>query len=241
MSNPYFKFKKFIVWHDKCAMKVGTDGVLLGAWASASHVRRVLDVGTGTGLIALMVAQRFEQAKVIGIEVDESAFFQACDNVNASAWSHRIEIVHADFRTWKYNDINTSKEKYDLIVSNPPYFVDALRSPSEGRSLARHASQLNYESLFGNGSKWLTSGGRMCVIVPAEVVDLVVSTAVKYGLNAVERVNVYSKQGKPLKRVMLAFCSEILPCQTENLFIMNKDGSYSLEYCQLTADFYLKL
>lgn len=237
MSNPYFKFQKFTVWHDKCSMKVGTDGVLLGAWASAPEARRVLDVGSGTGLIALMMAQRFPEAHITGVEVDADAFRQSRDNVQVSPWSGRIELVHADFRLWK----PVADAQFDLIVSNPPYFIDALRPSAEGRSLARHAAGLNYESLFSHSRDLLAEGGRVCVIVPAEVAQLVQNTAVKYGLYPFTRVHVFTKQGKPLKRMMISFGTHIVPCHDNHLCLMDSDGTYSSAYRQLTADFYLKL
>jgi len=218
-------------------MKVGTDGVLLGAWASIPIARRVLDVGTGTGLIALMMAQRYPGAFICGVEVDDQAYVQACNNVQISPWSHRIEIIHADFRVWA----PSSEDKYDLIVSNPPYFINSLRPSVEGRSLARHASQLNYESLFGKGRELLEESGRMCVILPAEVAHLALDTAAKYGLYPAERLNVYTKQGKPLKRVMLAFSTAVELCTTENLCLMDLDGSYSDSYRKIVSKFYLKM
>ena len=118
MSNPYFQFKQFTVWHDQCAMKVGTDGVLLGAWASVERARRILDIGTGTGLVALMLAQRsLPDAKIVALEIDEAAAGQARENVARSPWQERIEVVQADFKKYR------SSDKFDVIVSNPPYLV----------------------------------------------------------------------------------------------------------------------
>ena len=120
MSNPYFQFKQFTVWHDQCAMKVGTDGVLLGAWASVERARRILDIGTGTGLVALMLAQRsLPDAKIVALEIDEAAAGQARENVARSPWQERIEVVQADFKKYR------SSDKFDVIVSNPPYIPAA--------------------------------------------------------------------------------------------------------------------
>ena len=133
MSNPYFQFKQFTVWHDKCAMKVGTDGVLLGAWASVQNAHKILDVGTGTGLVALMLAQRsLPDADIIALEIDEAAAGQARENVTRSPWKERVEVVQTDFRDYQ------SSDKFDVIVSNPPYFVDSLECPDQQRNAARH-------------------------------------------------------------------------------------------------------
>ena len=142
MSNPYFQFKQFTVWHDKCAMKVGTDGVLLGAWASVQNAHKILDVGTGTGLVALMLAQRsLPDADIIALEIDGAAAGQARENVTRSPWKERVEVVQTDFRDYQ------SSDKFDVIVSNPPYFVDSLECPDQQRNAARHNGSLTYEEL----------------------------------------------------------------------------------------------
>ena len=135
MPNPYFQFKQFTVRHDKCAMKVGTDGVLLGAWAPVQDVKRILDVGAGSGLISLQLAQRNPEAVITSVEIDPAAAAQAQENIQSSPWSNRMEVVCCDFR--KYHP----EDKFDLIVSNPPYFVDALRCPDNQRCMARHTSE----------------------------------------------------------------------------------------------------
>ena len=139
MSNLCFEFKQFTVWHDKCAMKVGTDGVLLGAWANVESAKHILDVGTGTGLIALMLAQRTVQADVTAIEIDSMAAIQARENIAHSPWKNRITLFNCDFRYF-HDDL-----KYDLIVSNPPYFVNALKCLDKQRNMARHTDLLYYE------------------------------------------------------------------------------------------------
>lgn len=234
MAEGYFRFKQFTVWHDRCAMKVGTDGVLLGAWAAAENVHRVLDVGCGSGLIALMLAQRFTHAAVVAVEIDGNAALQARENVSSSPWESRIEVVQSDFRAY------TSERLFDLIVSNPPYFVDSLLPPSKDRSLARHATGLNYEVLFSHGRELLAEDGRFCVILPAELESLAVDAAFRHGLHADRKLCVYTKQGKPLRRVLLSFSTSIEPCTTEILCLMNADGSYSEAYKTLTGDFYIK-
>ena len=171
MPNPYFQFKQFTVRHDKCAMKVGTDGVLLGAWAPVQDVKRILDVGAGSGLISLQLAQRNPEAVITSVEIDPAAAAQAQENIQSSPWSNRMEVVCCDFR--KYHP----EDKFDLIVSNPPYFVDALRCPDNQRCMARHTSELNYELLFGHSAHLLSEQGVISIIIPAEVERTVIDTA----------------------------------------------------------------
>ena len=138
MPNPYFSFKQFTVYHDRCAMKVGTDGVLLGAWTDVSGARDILDIGTGTGLIALMLAQRSE-AHIVAVDIDEDAVKQAKENVEKSPWPGRIEVERHDICCFN-SDI-----RYDVIVSNPPYFFNSLKCPDGQRNIARHTVGLNFE------------------------------------------------------------------------------------------------
>ena len=235
MSNPYFEFKQFTVHHDRCAMKVGTDGVLLGAWTPVENRRTALDVGTGTGLIALQMAQRNPGLHVTAIEVDAGAARQAQDNVAQSPWADRIEVVCHDFGDCPLTGT------FDLIVSNPPYFVDALKCPDSRRNAARHAGGLNYDLLFRRSSGLLSDGGCVSVIVPSEVESQVLSAAGNHGLYPLRRMRVHTKPGKPCRRVLMDFGRSLEPCSEQVLCIHQADGSYSPEYVALTGDFYLKL
>ena len=143
MANPYFQFKKFTVWHDKCAMKVGTDGVLLGEWASTERCQRILDVGTGTGLIALMLAQR-STAILDAIDIDSDACLQAQENIAKSPFANRIQVYQTSLSEYMPDE----NIKYDLIVSNPPYFIDSLKCPDTKRNLARHTDTLSLPDLL---------------------------------------------------------------------------------------------
>ena len=172
MAKNSFQFKQFTVYQDRCAMKVGTDGTLLGAWANAPvAAARILDIGTGTGLVALMMAQRFPEAQVTGIDIDENAAQQAQENVVGSPFSDRIMINRED--ATKIDD----KAGYDAIVCNPPYFVDSLTCPQDQRTLARHAVSLTYESLMHAASKLLKPDGILSLVIPADNQDNVESAA----------------------------------------------------------------
>lgn len=235
MSNPYFKFKQFTVWHDKCAMKVGTDGVLLGAWAPMDGIKRILDVGTGTGLISLQLAQRQPDACITAIEIDEAAAQQAEENIARSAWNNRIKVLCCDFANFQ------AENKFELIVSNPPYFVDALKCPDDQRRLARHTETLNYELLFRKSANLLSEQGILGIIIPSEADKNVIDTAWKYHLFPVRRLNVFTKPGKPCRRILLAFGFQDGKCLEDNLYIEMEHNRFSPEYIALTREFYMKI
>lgn len=235
MSNSSFKFKQFTIFHDRCAMKVGTDGVLLGAWAPAGQAEQILDVGTGTGLIALQLAQRNPYAQITAIEIDSEAAGQAAENVSRSPWSDRIEVVCRDFRDY-YSEV-----KFDLIVSNPPYFMDALKCPDGQRRRARHTDSLNYELLFRHSASLLKEQGVVSIIIPSEVEKAVVDAAWNHQLFPSHRMQVFTKPGKPCRRVLLNFCFQAEKCMEENLCIEMNPNEFTPEYVALTKDFYLKM
>lgn len=238
MSTPNFRFKHFTIWHDQCAMKVGTDGVLLGAWApirdewtkgERTNVKRILDVGTGSGLIARMLMQRCPEAEVEGIDVDESAVRQAKEN-GVNAYLSRLQ-------EWNGGP-------YGLIVSNPPYFRNSLKNPDEGRKTARHTDTLSYEELIEHSARLLTKDGQLALILPADEEKLVRELAAENGLQVTRITRVYSKETKPVRRVMLCFAKfEILDCRfqfLEDTLVLEDDkGGRSAAYQELTKDFYL--
>ncbi len=234
MSNPYFQFKKFTVWHDRCAMKVGTDGVLLGAWAPADGARRVLDVGTGTGLVALMMAQR-SQARITAVEIDEQAAQQARENASRSPWADRIEVIRTDFGLYR------PEEKFDIIVSNPPYFADSLRCPDPQRTNARHTDALTYEALLQGVSAMLTEDGAFTLIAPAEMTDGIVSIACTFGLFPARKLLVRTRPEGPFRRVLLTFTFRKQECEAEELLTELERHRYSEAYMELTKEFYLHI
>lgn len=236
MPNSFFKFKQFTVWHDKCAMKVGTDGVLLGAWAPVDAASRILDIGTGTGLVALMLAQRtLPTTSITALEIDNSAAVQARENATLSPWNDRIEVIEGDFNCFQ------SENKFDLIVSNPPYFVDSLACPSGQRSLARHNDSLSYQDLLKGASQHLEDKGVFTIIIPMDVANSVVESALSYGLYAIKQLFVITKPGAVPKRTLITFGFESVGCTTEELVIEYERHQYSEAYIDLTKDFYLKM
>ncbi len=236
MSNPYFQFKQFTVWHDKCAMKVGTDGVLLGAWASVRNAHRILDVGTGTGLVALMLAQRsLPDANIVALEIDEAAAGQARENVARSSWKERIEVVQVDFKKYQ------SSAKFDVIVSNPPYFIDSLGCPDQQRNSARHNDSLTYEDLLAGVAGLLAEDGTFTIVIPADVADRVKMIASAKRMQAVRQLNVITKPGGIPRRTLITFSFANQKCIVEELLTEVARHQYSKEYVALTREYYLNM
>ncbi|MBP1593508.1 MAG: putative O-methyltransferase [Bacteroidetes bacterium] len=236
MPNPYFKFKQFTVWHDKCAMKVGTDGVLLGAWADVSNANSVLDIGAGTGLVALMIAQRCN-AEILAIEIDNNAAIQATGNKDMSPWGERISIIQADFKTFESNT------KFDVIVSNPPYFSNSLLPPDIKRSTARHTNELSYYELFEGVAKLISPKGNFSLIIPADVIDKIVEIAAIFDLYPIRQTNVLPKQDSLPKRVLISFSNkkDVIFAKPNDLIIELARHQYTPEYIELTKEYYLKM
>lgn len=235
MPNNYFKFKKFTVYQDKCAMKVGTDGVLLGAWANCEGAKKVLDIGTGTGLVALMLAQR-SNATIDAVEIDREATKQAKENVQKSPWGDRIEIINQSFQEFtKMRD-----ESYDLIVSNPPYFQNAFFAPDEKRTNARHNSNLQLEDLLTGAQKLMNEEGILSMILPYLEGSMFILKASEMGLYCVRQTKVLPKPNREPKRLLLEFMKTKKPLVEQEIIIeLNKRHEYSEAYKNLTQDFYL--
>lgn len=236
MPSPYFKFKQFTVYHDRCAMKVGTDGVLLGAWTEVAGAKRILDVGTGTGLIALMIAQR-SQAPVVGIDIDEQAVGQAQENVKSSPWRERIDICRKDVRQMCREADGT----FDVIVSNPPYFVEKVHCPDARRNAARHTAGLTFADLLAAVEKLLAEEGVFSVIIPADAADDFMLLAADVHLYPVRKTLIHTKPDAVPKRVLLALGRKITVCDTEHLVVELERHVYSPAYIELTKDFYLNM
>lgn len=239
MPNNYFKFKQFTVFQDGAAMKVGTDGVLLGAWCSLTgDEARILDIGTGTGLIALMAAQRTRHAVVDAVEIDKGAAEQARRNAEIARWKDRINIHHASIQAYAAK----CAYRYDRIISNPPFFVNALRNPDASRTLARHSDELPYEDLIAAVVGLLKPEGCFSAIFPYQESGVFVAQAAVAGLFCTRRMNVYAVPDGPLRRVVLEFSlSRPAEVVEERMVIEAADkADFSDEYKRLTADFYLK-
>lgn len=227
-----FQFKQFSVAHDKCAMKVNTDGILLGAIADVSNVQRILDMGTGSGLIALMLAQRtVNHCQITALELEENAYQQAVENVKNSAWTARIKVIHGDV-------MNTSfSEKFDLIVSNPPYFSQSLATRNPQRDLARTVVQSHLDWL-NQARKWLSETGKITFILPVDAGDKLIQETT---LHCISRWLISPKVNSLPKRVIVTFSPTFAPCHEEHLTIYQQDQQYSEAFKYFTREFYLNM
>lgn len=262
MGSPNFRFKQFTVWHDRCAMKVGTDGVLLGAWCPlpiannpspitnnqspiANPPYRVLDIGTGSGLIALMLAQRLSSqspiannqspiAHIDAIDIDANAVAQAQGNFALSPWGNMLHAHHSTLQDWQ-------AERYDLIVSNPPYFQASLKNPNQQRATARHTDNLSYEELIAHAARLLNDSGVLALILPFESENEIRTLANHHKLYPTHITHIHSKPNKPAKRLLIALSKQE---QSEEplirtFYIESESAPRSPEYQDLTRDFYL--
>ena len=238
MPNPYFKFKQFTVFHDLCAMKVGIDGVLLGAWTNAENAERVLDIGAGSGLITLMLAQRNEHARIDAIDIEASAVQQAKINIEKSLWAERIKVRQVSLQNFAAN----TTEKYDLIVSNPPFFVDSLKTNTSERTHARHTDTLTHEELISFSKALLAPSGKICIILPVKEGNLCKLFAEKSGLFCSRLISVFPKPNTEAKRVLLEFSSKKTETEIGKINIETEiRHRYSKEFTDLAKDFYLKM
>lgn len=237
MSNPYFSFKQFTVYQDRCAMKVGIDGVLLGTWCNIENTGHILDIGTGTGLIALMVAQRCNSL-VDAIDIDSNAVLQAIDNAALSPWADRIKVKEISLQNFAVATL----QRYDLIVSNPPYFINSLKAPSENRTVARHTDSLTHEELILHAIRLLKPEGRICIILPVTEALLCKEYATNNGLYCTKEVKVIPKPSATPKRILMEFSLQPNEQVISELVIeSNVRHHYSEDFSLLAKEFYLKL
>lgn len=239
MANDYFSFKQFTIHQDRCAMKVGTDGVLLGVLAPTIDSGRILDIGTGTGLVGIMLSQRCPQAMVTGVELDANAAKQAEENATSTGWN--IKIINKSIQDFS----SQCEEKFDLIVSNPPYFINSLKAPEKNRNTARHTDELSFEELIESAEKLLSEEGKFSVIIPYSEEENFIGIANKRNLIAESSVRIIPKVGKEPKRSVITFCKckNKINCNinvTELVIEKEERHCYSDEFKKLTADFYLK-
>ncbi|MAT54168.1 MAG: hypothetical protein CMN32_06770 [Saprospirales bacterium] len=240
MSNPVvkpFRFKQFSVAQDKCPMKVGTDGVLLAAWADVTGAGRILDIGTGSGVMALILAQRAEKAEVHGVEIDPDAASQAAENMAASPWPERLRT----FATSIQDFAKENRQQYDLIVSNPPFFSGGTFSDNNDRMAVRHTIKLPHGDLLSAVRKLLVPTGRFAVILPHIEGLRFRELANSYHLFCTRLTEVHTRPGKPVERLLLQFECNVNPLQKDSLCIHAGAGpDYSEDYIALTREFYLE-
>ena len=228
-----FKFKEFSIIQEKSAMKVGTDGVLLGCWVSCVKANNILDIGCGTGLITLMLGQRNLIGNVTGIEIDKIASQEAQLNISNSDWKERIEIKHTSLQEF------TSQLKFDLIVSNPPFFPQ--NKSQQSRDIARHTNTLSFEELIDNAANLLAEKGIFSVIIPKDSEEYFCKIAATHKLYCYRVCYIKGNQASEVKRVMMEFSFIKSIVLTEYLTIEKSRHNYTSKYIQLCKDFYLKM
>jgi tRNA1Val (adenine37-N6)-methyltransferase len=235
MANPYFQFKQFIIKQDRCAMKVGTDGVLLGAWIKTGKFEHILDIGTGTGLIALMLAQKTD-AKITAVEIDTESFMQAAENIQASKWADRIGLLNISFQ--EYTEI--CDQKFDLIVTNPPYFEKSYKTGITSRVVARHSDFLPKSDIINGVYKLLSPSGSFYTILPADQELSFVKEAEACHLFCSEKCFVIPSPGKSYERILFEFRREQQTCRKDEIMIETEiRHKYTVKYKELTQAFYL--
>jgi tRNA1Val (adenine37-N6)-methyltransferase len=237
MPNSYFRFKQFTIQQDRCSMKVCTDSCIFGAWTAGrlNGAVKVLDIGTGTGLLSLMLAQK-NRARFDAIELDEDAFDQAVDNIEASPWGTSIRAIHADLRDHRFN------KKYDFIISNPPFFVSNLRSPSRGINRARHDESLTLEELISLLPALLEPGGRFSILLPFHRTGDLERLASAEGFFPQEKLLIrQTPSHKPFRSVSLFAQTNPTTTVSEELTIRDKDGNETTALRQMMKDYYLRV
>lgn len=236
IKNPYFRFKQFTVWHDNCGLKVCTESCILGSYVSVADAKKVLDIGTGTGLLALMIAQRNTQLQIDAIEIDIDAASQAKGNVLQSPFAHQIAVHHASIQDFVGHHI----PQYDLIVSNPPFYVNHLKSPHSQTNNARHTDTLSFTDLAQCVAALLTQDGRFVVLLPPQSMAQFEIEAQQQGLFRAQELVIFSGNQKPIFRLITTFTKT--PTQNtiqESLIIYDSERQYTLDFQRLLKDYYL--
>lgn len=234
-----FQFKQFSVKQDRCGMKIGTDGVLLGAWAPIdNHPKTILDIGTGTGIIALMLAQRCDAQQIDALEIDENAYEQAVDNFENTSWGDRLFCFHAGLDEF----IEDPEDEYDLIVSNPPFYSEDYRSDNEQRDLARFQEAMPFEDLIDAAALLLSENGIFSVIIPYKEEEFFIDLCAKADLFPIKVTRVKGSHKTQIVRSLIAFKRyELSVLLADELVIEINRHEYTEEYIELTKEFYLKM
>ncbi len=234
-TKDIFRFKQFSVKHDRCAHKVGTDGVLLGAWVDVNQATRMLDIGTGSGVIALMLAQRSSsETHIDAIDISQGDCQQARENIADSPWPDKIKIEKIAFQEFE-------SSPYDLIVSNPPFFIDSAKPPAEERTRARHTEALPPNELLDHASRLLTPDGRLCLILPVTEAKSFISLAEKQGWFCSRLCEFRARENKPTERFLLQLQLKKNELKNESLILYQHGEEWTEAYKNLTCDFYLKI
>jgi len=235
MSNNWFQFKKFKVFQEKAAMKIGIDSVLLGAVASFNKPEFVLDIGSGTGILALMAEQR-TNAKIFTVEIDIDAFIQCNENIEFNCKKDKIEVIHSSFQNFAEN----TSTIFDHIICNPPYFNNSYKSQNDSRNLARQNSYLPFNELLEGVKKILSVNGFFSLILPADIADEFMQLSMQYNIFCFKKINIIPRIGKESNRSILEFSKNKTKVICDEIILRNKNSNeYSNQYKTITKDFYL--
>ena len=231
-----FKFKQFTIHQDKTAMKIGTDSILFGSWLKSNTAyKSILDIGTGTGLLALMMAQKITESSITALEIDADAYSQAKENISNSKWSDRIDLVHTDANLWR------TDKKFDLILSNPPYFQNSLKTNDSSRNKARHQIDFKIEDLLSIWASFGSENSEMACVLPDDQAELLIGLVINESCFLKNQTLVRSTcAGKEIRQLLL-FSKEKTPTVKSELCIYTLDKQYTKTYIDLTIDFYLGL
>jgi tRNA1Val (adenine37-N6)-methyltransferase len=231
-----FRFKQFEIAHDKSIFKTGTDAVLLGAWVPVPpNCKYILDIGSGCGIVSLMLAQRSD-AMITGVDIDKSSIEEARENADKSPWKNRINFKHISVQNFC---TSKSKHAFDLIVSNPPFFANSLKSPVQARNISRHTDTLTFEDLILSVKQCLSISGIFGIIIPVTVTKIIQEQCKNQGLFCTAILQVQPVEYKAINRHILLFAQEEKQIQIQNLIIRNTSNEYTNNYRSLTKDFYL--
>lgn len=234
MANNYFKFKKFTIFQDRCAMKVNTDSIILGCYADVSNTQRILDIGTGTGLLALILSYK-TNSQIDALEIDNEAYIQAKENICFNNKSNQINVLLGDFNVY------TSSNLYDLIISNPPYFEEALPTKKPNRNIARYTTTLTHENLLVNSYKLLKENGKLTFCIPFSCVNKLTNSIKNIGFKIERKINIKSSINKDyyLSILSLSKTHQEIFCTNDDLVIRDNNNLYTTKFRQLTSELYL--
>lgn len=240
MQEPDFRFKQFSIWHDQCAMKVNTDGILLGAWSTITSKHSIIDIGSGTGLIALMLAQKANETKqsvqITAVEIDQLAANQASSNVARSPWPQQVKVIQQDIQSFS----RACPTKFDLLVSNPPYFTNSLKAQGEARDKARHNDGLSFADLLKSAEALCSDSATFNLILPSNETDRLLKIAPEFNWYLSDRCQVSTVTGKTPTRSLLSLTrKKVITPVSSNLVIRDKTNSYTPEFVELCKAYYL--
>ncbi len=231
-----FQFKQFSINDDQSTMKVGTDGVLLGAWCDIRNAKSILDIGSGSGLISLMLAQRTE-ALISAIDIDENSVNQGKQNFQNSDWGNQLTAIHSSLKDFTKSE----NKKFDLIVSNPPFFINALKSPFKNKTRSKHTDELSYQELAHGIANFMASDGRACLILPYTESKFFIDLALIENIYLNKQLIIKPKASRKFNRILMEFSFQKSKLEEKEIYLREENNEYSEAYKSLCKNYYLNL